>query len=294
MRSTTPPTAADTAGSATGPAVEITGLHKSFGQLQVLKGIDFTVDAGQVVCVIGPSGSGKSTLLRCVNLLEEPTEGTVVVNGIELTHRDVDIDAARRQVGMVFQQFNLFQHLTALENVTIAQRRVLKRRKAKATEIAMQNLEKVGVSEKANAYPAQLSGGQQQRVAIARALAMDPALMLFDEPTSALDPELVGDVLAVMRQLADEGMTMLVVTHEMSFARDVADRVIFMDGGVIVEDGVPDQVVGAPKHPRTRTFLNRVLDPTHAQVGEVPDVDDYLAGRPTDAPTVHVPGPGPI
>jgi len=272
-------------------AVEIRGLHKSFGPLEVLKGIDFTVDTGQVVCVIGPSGSGKSTLLRCVNLLEEPTSGQVVVNGIELTHRDVDIDAARRRIGMVFQQFNLFQHLSVLENITIAQRRVLGRRKGEAVKVAMQNLEKVGVGDKARSYPAQLSGGQQQRVAIARALAMDPALMLFDEPTSALDPELVGDVLAVMRQLATDGMTMLVVTHEMSFAREVADRVVFMDGGVIVEDGTPKRVIGAPEHPRTQTFLARVLDPTHAKVGEVPDVDEYQAHRPPDGqPSVQVPG----
>ncbi|GAA1534216.1 amino acid ABC transporter ATP-binding protein [Actinomadura kijaniata] len=245
--------------------VEIRDLHKSFGSLEVLKGIDFTVDRGQVICVIGPSGSGKSTLLRCVNLLETPTKGKVFVEGLELTHPDVDIDAARRRVGMVFQQFNLFPHLTVLDNITIAQRRVLKRGKAEAVRVAEENLAKVGLEGKGRSYPAQLSGGQQQRVAIARALAMDPDLMLFDEPTSALDPELVGDVLAVMRQLADEGMTMIVVTHEMAFARDVADRVVFMDGGVIVEEGSPDRVIGAPEHPRTQTFLRRVLDPTHAE-----------------------------
>ena len=273
------------------PAVAVTGLHKSFGPLEVLSGIDFTVETGQVVCVIGPSGSGKSTLLRCVNLLEEPTAGTVVINGVDLTHRDVDIDAARRRVGMVFQQFNLFQHLTALQNVMIAQRRVLKRGRREALDVALRNLKRVGVADKIDAYPSQLSGGQQQRVAIARALAMDPALMLFDEPTSALDPELVGDVLAVMRQLADDGMTMLVVTHEMSFARDVADRVVFMDGGVIVEDGTPERVIGDPQHARTRTFLRRVLDPTHAEVGEVPDVDAYQAGQATGAvPAVRLPG----
>jgi polar amino acid transport system ATP-binding protein len=264
-------------------AVEICELHKSFGPLEVLKGIDFTVDTGQVVCVIGPSGSGKSTLLRCVNLLEEPTSGRVVVNGVDVTDPDVDIDAVRRRIGMVFQSFNLFPHLTALENVTIAQRRVLKRSKVRASQLAMQNLEKVGIAEKASSFPAQLSGGQQQRVAIARALSMDPALMLFDEPTSALDPELVGDVLAVMRSLAEDGMTMLVVTHEMSFARDVADRVVFMDGGVIVEEGPPDKVIGAPEHPRTQTFLRRVLDPTHAEVGEIPDVDEYVAHRGEDS-----------
>ena len=197
-------------------AVEIRDLHKSFGKLEVLKGIDFTVDPGQVVCVIGPSGSGKSTLLRCVNLLEEPTGQGHPSSGIELTDPDVDIDAARRRVGMVFQQFNLFPHLTVLQNVTIAQRRVLKRGKAEAEKVARENLEQVGLADKATPIPLQLSGGQQQRVAIARALAMDPDLMLFDEPTSALDPELVGDVLAVMRKLAEEGMTMLVVTHEMA------------------------------------------------------------------------------
>ncbi|WP_433499374.1 amino acid ABC transporter ATP-binding protein [Sphaerimonospora sp. CA-214678] len=241
--------------------VEIKDLHKSFGDLEVLKGIDFTVESGQVVCVIGPSGSGKSTLLRCVNLLEQPTSGKVVVEGIELTDPDVNIDAARRRLGMVFQQFNLFPHLTVLRNITIAQERVLKRRRAEAERVARENLEKVGLLEKADAYPAQLSGGQQQRVAIARALAMNPSLMLFDEPTSALDPELVGDVLGVMRKLAEDGMTMLVVTHEMAFAREVADRVVFMDQGVIVEDGPPAQVIGDPQHERTREFLRRVLHP---------------------------------
>ncbi|GII30560.1 amino acid ABC transporter ATP-binding protein [Planotetraspora mira] len=241
--------------------VEIRKLHKSFGKLEVLKGIDFSVESGQVVCVIGPSGSGKSTLLRCVNLLEQPTSGQVFVDGIELTHPDVDIDAARRRLGMVFQQFNLFSHLTVLRNVAIAQERVLKRSRAEAVRVARENLEKVGLSEKAESYPAQLSGGQQQRVAIARALAMNPSLMLFDEPTSALDPELVGDVLQVMRKLAEDGMTMLVVTHEMGFAREVADRVVFMDQGVIVEDGPPEQVISAPQHDRTREFLHRVLHP---------------------------------
>ncbi|MBT2231334.1 amino acid ABC transporter ATP-binding protein [Nonomuraea sp. NEAU-A123] len=242
-------------------AVEIRDLHKHFGTNEVLKGIDFTVEPGQVVCVIGPSGSGKSTLLRCVNLLETPTKGKVFVNGFELTHPDADIDASRRQVGMVFQQFNLFPHLTALQNVMIAQQRVLNRSKKEAEIIARENLDKVGVADKCHEYPGKLSGGQQQRVAIARALAMNPALMLFDEPTSALDPELVGDVLAVMRKLAEEGMTMLVVTHEMGFAREVADRVVFMDGGVIVEDGTAAQVVGDPQQERTRSFLRRVLHP---------------------------------
>ncbi|MGP3919687.1 amino acid ABC transporter ATP-binding protein [Nonomuraea sp. 10N515B] len=242
-------------------AVEIRDLHKYFGDNEVLKGIDFTVDPGQVVCVIGPSGSGKSTLLRCVNLLETPTKGQVFVNGAELTDPDADIDAARRHVGMVFQQFNLFPHLTVLQNVMVAQRRVLGRGKKEAEVVARENLNKVGVAEKSDAYPGQLSGGQQQRVAIARALAMNPDLMLFDEPTSALDPELVGDVLTVMRKLAEEGMTMLVVTHEMGFAREVADRVVFMDGGVIVEEGEPAKVIGNPSHERTRAFLRRVLHP---------------------------------
>ncbi|GGP00254.1 amino acid ABC transporter ATP-binding protein [Nonomuraea glycinis] len=242
-------------------AIEIKDLHKHFGANKVLVGIDMLVEPGQVVCVIGPSGSGKSTLLRCVNLLEEPTKGHVHVEGIEVTDPDVDIDAVRRRIGMVFQQFNLFPHMTALQNVMIAQQRVLKRSKRDAEVVARENLEKVGVGDKCDSFPAQLSGGQQQRVAIARALAMNPDLMLFDEPTSALDPELVGDVLAVMRKLAEEGMTMLVVTHEMGFAREVADRVVFMDGGVIVEDGPPSQVIGDPQHERTRSFLARVLHP---------------------------------
>jgi polar amino acid transport system ATP-binding protein len=243
--------------------VRLAGLEKSFGSLRVLRGIDLEVRRGEVVCIIGPSGSGKSTLLRCVNLLEQPSAGTVTVSGIELTDPDVDLDAARRRLGMVFQGFNLFSHLHVLDNLTIAQRRVLRRGKAAAVRVALANLERVGLRDKADAMPAQLSGGQQQRAAIARALSMEPDVMLFDEPTSALDPELVGDVLGVMRRLADEGMTMLVVTHEMQFAREVADRVLFMDGGVVVEQGPPDQVIGAPQHERTKTFLARVLDPTH-------------------------------
>ncbi|MFI6098456.1 amino acid ABC transporter ATP-binding protein [Lentzea sp. NPDC051213] len=243
--------------------VEITGLKKSFGPLDVLKGIDLTVERGDVVCIIGPSGSGKSTLLRCVNLLEEPNGGKIVVNGIELTDPDVDIDAARTKIGMVFQSFNLFSHLNVLANLTVAQRKVLKRGEKEAREVALHNLERVGLSDKVHAMPAQLSGGQQQRVAIARALSMNPDVMLFDEPTSALDPELVGDVLGVMRQLADEGMTMLVVTHEMQFAREVADKVIFMDGGYIVEEGPAAEVIGNPQEDRTKEFLARVLDPTH-------------------------------
>jgi polar amino acid transport system ATP-binding protein len=245
--------------------VEIKNLHKSFGSNHVLRGIDFTVEQGEVVCVIGPSGSGKSTLLRCVNLLEVPQEGQVFVRGAEITDPDCHLDAARASIGMVFQQFNLFPHLSVLENCTVAQTTVLKRKSAEADRVARANLDRVGLNDKVDAYPMQLSGGQQQRVAIARALSMDPALMLFDEPTSALDPELVGDVLTVMRKLALEGMTMLVVTHEMAFAREVADRVVFMDGGLIVEQGPPADVIGNPQHERTKTFLRRVLDPTHVE-----------------------------
>jgi polar amino acid transport system ATP-binding protein len=245
------------------PLVRLRDLHKSFGDLHVLRGIDLTLDKGEVVCVIGPSGSGKSTLLRCVNLLEQPDSGEVLVDGEDLTDPDCDIDGARRHIGMVFQQFNLFPHLRALENCTTALTTVAKRSKAEAEDTAIHNLERVGLADKVREYPAKLSGGQQQRVAIARALSMDPALMLFDEPTSALDPETVGEVLTVMRQLAEDGMTMLVVTHEMAFAREVADRVVFMDEGVIVEQGRPDEVVGQPREERTRTFLKRILDPTH-------------------------------
>ncbi len=248
--------------------IQIYDLHKSFGDLEVLKGITTTIHRGEVVCIIGPSGSGKSTLLRCVNLLEQPTQGRIFILNEEITDPDADIDRLRTMMGMVFQQFNLFPHLTALENCTIALIRVLGKPKAEAERIAQENLAKVGLGERGGSYPAQLSGGQQQRVAIARALSMDPEMMLFDEPTSALDPELVGDVLSVMRDLADTGMTMMVVTHEMAFAREVADRVIFMDGGVIVEEGHPDDVIGKPQQERTRTFLRRVLDPTHVHAGE--------------------------
>ncbi len=247
--------------------VAIRDLHKSFGDVEVLKGIDLTIRRGEVVCVIGPSGSGKSTLLRCVNLLEQPTRGSVFIEGEDVTDPDCDIDEVRSRLGMVFQQFNLFPHLTALGNCMLAQTNVLRRSKSEAREIGQRNLDRVGLGDRGDAHPAQLSGGQQQRVAIARALSMDPDLMLFDEPTSALDPELVGDVLSVMRLLAKEGMTMMVVTHEMAFARDVADRVIFMDAGVIVEEGDPAQVIGDPKEERTRTFLQRVLDPTHVDPG---------------------------
>jgi len=250
-------------------AIDVRAVHKSFGALEVLRGIDLTVEAGEVVCVIGPSGSGKSTLLRCVNLLEVPTAGTIEVAGVEVTDPDCDIDAVRRRIGMVFQQFNLFGHLRVRDNLTIAQRRVLGRSRAEADRIAAENLAGVGLADKADAFPAQLSGGQQQRVAIARALAMNPELMLFDEPTSALDPELVGEVLAVMRGLAAEGMTMLVVTHEMAFAREVASRVVFMDGGVVVESGPPSAVFGAPRERRTAEFLHRVLEPTKVSESEI-------------------------
>ena len=239
-------------------AIEVEGLHKSFGEAVVLAGIDIVVDPGEVVCVIGPSGSGKSTLLRCVNRLEEPTAGRILIEGADITDPDADVDELRSRIGMVFQQFNLFPHLSVLDNLTLAQRRVRRRRRRDAEEAARANLAKVGLSEKVDAYPAHLSGGQQQRVAIARALSMDPDMMLFDEPTSALDPELVGEVLEVMRRLAAEGMTMMVVTHEMGFAREVADRVVFMDGGVVVEEGAPSQVLVEPRHERTRRFLQLV------------------------------------
>jgi polar amino acid transport system ATP-binding protein len=239
-------------------AIELRSLSKSFGDLEVLTAIDLTIDEGEVVCVIGPSGSGKSTMLRCVNRLEEPSGGQVLVEGDDITDRDADVDLIRSRVGMVFQSFELFPHLTVLRNLTIAQRRVRKRSRREAVEVAERNLEKVGLAEKRDAYPAHLSGGQQQRVAIARALSMDPDLMLFDEPTSALDPELVGEVLGVMRRLADEGMTMMIVTHEMHFAREVADRVVFIDGGVIVEQGPPERVLDDPQHERTQRFLSLV------------------------------------
>ena len=240
-------------------AIDVQDLHKYFGDNEVLKGIDFHVDQGQVVCVIGPSGSGKSTLLRCVNLLEQPTSGRILVEGVEITDPDVDVDKVRSRIGMVFQQFNLFPHLSVLRNLTIAQQRVKRRGKEEAVAVARKNLAKVGLDGKEDAYPAHLSGGQQQRVAIARALSMDPDMMLFDEPTSALDPELVGDVLAVMKDLATEGMTMMVVTHEMGFAREVGDKLVFMDDGVIVEEGDPAGVLSHPQHERTQAFLSKVL-----------------------------------
>ncbi|MGB4136922.1 MAG: amino acid ABC transporter ATP-binding protein [Microbacterium sp.] len=241
------------------PAIEARGLVKAFGENEVLKGIDLIVHAGEVVCIIGPSGSGKSTLLRSVNLLEEPTGGKILIEGIDITDEDTDIDRVRQRIGMVFQQFNLFPHMSVLGNLTLAQRRVKRRSKAESEQIAREMLGRVGLSEKADAYPSHLSGGQQQRVAIARSLCMNPDMMLFDEPTSALDPELVGEVLQVMRRLADEGMTMLVVTHEMGFAREVGSRLIFMADGTIVEQGDPRDVLANPQHQRTKDFLSRVL-----------------------------------
>ena len=243
----------------TPPPIQVLKLHKYFGELEVLRGVDFEVDNGEVVCVVGPSGSGKSTLLRCVNLLEVPTSGQVLIEGIDMTDPETDIDAVRSRIGMVFQQFNLFPHLTVLKNLTIAQQKVLGRSEEEANEVANQMLERVGLSDKSGEFPIRLSGGQQQRVAIARSLCMNPDMMLFDEPTSALDPELVGEVLDVMRGLAEEGMTMMVVTHEMGFARQVGDRVAFIDGGVIVEDGPPDEVLLRPQEERTKKFLEAVL-----------------------------------
>ncbi len=234
-------------------------LHKKFGNHEVLRGIDARVDEQEVVCLIGPSGSGKSTFLRCLNGLETITSGSVSVNGHVISDPATDIDVVRREVGMVFQHFNLFPHLRVVDNVMLAPTKVSKVAKDQAREKALALLAKVGLEDKTNAYPGSLSGGQQQRVAIARALAMDPALMLFDEPTSALDPEIVGEVLTVMKDLAREGMTMVVVTHEMGFAREVADRAIFMDGGVVVEEGLPAQVFGDPQQDRTRNFLSKVL-----------------------------------
>lgn len=238
--------------------VRIKDLHKSYGELEVLRGIDIDVHRGEVVVVLGPSGSGKSTMLRCVNLLEKPTSGQIIFEGADITAKGVDINGVRAKLGMVFQQFNLFPHLSVKKNVMIAQQKVLKRSKEEAEQIAIQELKKVGLGDRVDFMPSQLSGGQQQRVAIARALAMNPHVMLFDEATSALDPELVRDVLAVMRDLARGGMTMIVVTHEMKFARDVADRVIFMDGGVVVEQGTPAEVFDHPKSERTREFLGHI------------------------------------
>jgi polar amino acid transport system ATP-binding protein len=237
------------------PILEIRGLRKSFHRVEVLRGIDLAVLPQQLVFIIGPSGSGKSTLLRCCNRLEEPTAGSIRVDGVDVMARATDINAVRRRIGMVFQSFNLYPHMTALGNVMLALRKVLRKPRADAQKLALAALDRVGLSAKARSYPAELSGGQQQRVAIARALALEPKVMLFDEPTSALDPELVGSVLNVMRELRRGGMTMLVVSHEMRFARDAADRVIFMDHGVIVEEGPPEEMFSRPCETRTRAFI---------------------------------------
>ncbi len=240
--------------------LKVVNLHKRFGDLYVLRGINLEVKKGEVVVIIGPSGGGKSTLLKCINMLEPPTEGRIILDGMDITAKGVDLNKVRQRIGMVFQQFNLFSHLTAMENITLPLRIVKKIPKDEAEKIAIKYLKKVGLEEEfASYYPHQLSGGQQQRVAIARALAMNPELMLFDEVTSALDPERVKEVLNVMEELAREGMTMIVVTHEMGFAREVGDRVVFMDGGVIVEEGKPEEIFTAPKHPRTREFLSMIL-----------------------------------
>ena len=239
--------------------IDVKNLHKYFGSLEVLKGIDCHIDKGECVCVIGPSGSGKSTFLRCLNLLETPTKGDIVIDDMHLTEKDFDVDAMRKRVGMVFQHFNLFPHLTILENVTLAPIRHKMMTEEQAKEKAMELLNRVGVGDKADNYPAQLSGGHKQSVAIARSLALSPEVMLFDEPTSALDPEMVGEVLEVMKQLAQEGMTMVVVTHEMGFAKEVANRCMFFYDGVINEEGAPEEFFGNPKNPRLKDFLSKVL-----------------------------------
>ena len=241
------------------PILEIRGLRKSFNHVEVLRGIDLAVLPQELVFIIGPSGSGKSTLLRCCNRLEEPTGGSIHVDGVDIMARSTDINAMRRRIGMVFQSFNLYPHMTALSNVTLALRKVAGKSRAEADRLGRAALERVGLADRADHTPGQLSGGQQQRVAIARALAMRPKVMLFDEPTSSLDPELVGEVLDVMRRLADEGMTMMVVTHEMAFAEDVADRVIVLDHGAVVEEGPPQRIFSNPGTPRARAFLTRLL-----------------------------------
>ncbi|MBY0098619.1 amino acid ABC transporter ATP-binding protein [Mesobacillus maritimus] len=239
--------------------IQVKDLHKSFGKLEVLKGINANIEEKEVVCVIGPSGSGKSTFLRCLNLLEEVTSGEVIIDGENLTDPKIDINSIRSRVGMVFQHFNLFPHMTVLDNITLGPRKIKKMSKSEAEAAALPLLEKVGLSDKASVYPDSLSGGQKQRVAIARALAMEPKVMLFDEPTSALDPELVGDVLEVMQDLAKEGMTMVVVTHEMGFAKEVGNRVLFMDEGIVMEEGSPQQIFDNPQNSRTQSFLSKVL-----------------------------------
>ena len=239
--------------------IKVENLHKHFGKLEVLKGIDYEIHEKEVVCVIGPSGSGKSTFLRCMNLLEEVTDGAIYIEGTKINDPKTNINDIRTEVGMVFQQFNLFPHMSVIDNIMMAPMQIRKINKADAEKLALELLDKVGLREKADNYPQQLSGGQQQRVAIARALAMKPKIMLFDEPTSALDPEMVKEVLEVMKNLAKEGMTMVVVTHEMGFAREVGDRVLFMDGGYIVEQGHPEDIFGNPQNERTKAFLGKVL-----------------------------------
>ncbi|MER2191643.1 MAG: amino acid ABC transporter ATP-binding protein [Solibacillus sp.] len=239
--------------------IKVENLHKHFGKLEVLKGIDYEIHEKEVVCVIGPSGSGKSTFLRCINLLEEVTDGAIYIEGVKINDPKTNINSIRTEVGMVFQQFNLFPHMSVIDNITMAPMQIRKLNKKDAEALAFELLDKVGLRAKADSYPQQLSGGQQQRVAIARALAMKPKIMLFDEPTSALDPEMVNEVLDVMKALAKEGMTMVVVTHEMGFAREVGDRVLFMDGGYVVEQGHPDDVFGNPQNERTKAFLGKVL-----------------------------------
>jgi polar amino acid transport system ATP-binding protein len=250
----------EAAGTQAEPMIRLSGISKTFDKtIHAVRDMDLEVAEGEVLVIVGPSGSGKSTVLRCINLLEVPTTGTVTVDGYELTDTSTDIDHVRAEVGMVFQQFNLFPHLTVIQNITLAQRKVRDRSKSEATEMAMRQLTRVGIPEKADAYPRQLSGGQQQRVAIARALAMEPRVMLFDEPTSALDPEMVKEVLDVMLELASEGMTMVVVTHEMGFARAAADRLLFIDEGEVVEIGPPEEVFSNPSHERTRAFFDKIL-----------------------------------
>lgn len=239
--------------------IDISNLHKKFGKLHVLNGVNTHIEKGEVVVIIGPSGSGKSTFLRCLNLLEQPTDGNIIFEGSNITDKKVNIDILRQKMGMVFQQFNLFPHKTVLQNITLAPIKVKGLNQKEAEDIAFKLLRKIGLEDKANAYPNQLSGGQKQRIAIARALAMSPDVMLFDEPTSALDPEMVGEVLNVMKELAAEGMTMVVVTHEMGFAKEVGDRVLFMDGGNILEDGTPEAIFDNPQNQRTKDFLSKVL-----------------------------------
>ena len=239
--------------------IDVINLRKSFGDKEILKGINVTINKGDIVAVLGPSGSGKSTFLRCLNCMEDPTGGSIIFNGVDIADMKVDINVHRRHMGMVFQHFNLFNHLTVLDNMTLAPVHLKLMNKEEARTEALRLLERVGLADKADAFPSQLSGGQKQRVAIARALEMKPDIMLFDEPTSALDPEMVGEVLAVMKELARDGMTMVVVTHEIGFAREVADRVIFMEGGYIVEQGTPEEVLAHPKEPRTIDFLSKVL-----------------------------------